>query len=338
MSVLNVDALRAHLGVSKLRAKQIDKLAADLGVKTTSIAIYESGGPECDYGHTKRQLTVWGGREVHGITVIRPLDGIEDARIGFSIVVPWHLLMKGQPTKGHMVYGIELRSAAAAEAELKQGGHVSPSEELSSKEIAIRKDGGKARLDAVVRGRIPIYIGKTSVGLANRFKQHIVSSVRGSKTRFHVALGGNDKYYPMIPRMFAIGRADTEEGAYALEEEQIADHGLNPKTYLLNTLHSREAFAKLLAEFPDLATERNREQAEEILAAKAARASAMWDDPTTAEAIICGNGNNFDGQEVRMIRLLGRMGESPVKIAKSLGVAPQRVNKVLTGATYSRVS
>lgn len=318
-------------------AECIDRLVTSIKQSTTSLVlfVYDDGG--WAYETVETPLTHWRDGTAHGISVIYTLAPRDD-RIGISFTVPWHVVQKAAPSTGHCVYAVTLFSVERTEAMLKAGDVVSPLPRLAEKAKEVR---GKTRvpLDALTKGRIPVYVGKTSKGMANRISQHYASACKGSRTPFHKVLSGGDLYEPMMPRVHLIDWADTEDRAYDLEERYIrenAEHG-GETLMPLNVIASRDAIRQLREEHPELWNPARAEQAEELLEAKRLAASENWDDPIYAESVICNNDRNFNAIEVRQIRMMSRIGMPAARIARTLGASKQRVMALLAGRTYGRV-
>jgi len=63
-----------------------------------------------------------------------------------------------------------------------------------------------------------------------------------------------------------------------------------------------------------------------------------WNDPTYAEAVICGRENRLSADQVRKIRYLAALGGSPKQIKEEVGAIDEgQIQRVLAGRTYSRI-
>ena len=65
--------------------------------------------------------------------------------------------------------------------------------------------------------------------------------------------------------------------------------------------------------------------------------AAVWKDDDYAASVICSNKNNFDLERVREARLLASFGWTPDQIAERFACKPERVKRLVRGATYDRV-
>lgn len=63
-----------------------------------------------------------------------------------------------------------------------------------------------------------------------------------------------------------------------------------------------------------------------------------WNDPTYAEAVICGRENRLSADQVREIRYLAAVGNGTEQIKKDVGAIDEgQIQRVLEGRTYSRI-
>jgi hypothetical protein len=63
-----------------------------------------------------------------------------------------------------------------------------------------------------------------------------------------------------------------------------------------------------------------------------------WNDPTYAEAVICGRENRLSADQVREIRYLAAVGNSAEQIMEHVGAIDEgQIQGVLAGRTYSRI-
>ena len=332
---LNTHAVRNHLGLGKRTIKALDFAAALIDREKTSIHIFvfDDGRYEIEYSSTP--FINRAGEWHYGVNVMHPLDQFHDPRIALKLTAPWEVLEHSAPDTGHIVYAVHLQSPERTAAQLALGGPVTPKQHL----VDAAREEAEGAFDIATGERIPVYIGKTSQGMAKRLRQHIDSAVRHASTPFHRRIAGDAHYAPMIPSVFVLDIAKTEQAAYDLEERHIRDsiERYSEKLYTLNVLTARDAIAKLREDFPELFRRANKEQAEELLALRAKNTSAAWDDPQYAENVICNNERNFDAHEVRQIRMLHRLSTPPAAIAKAFGADPVRVVSLLKGRTYNRI-
>jgi hypothetical protein len=321
--------------LSKRTIKALDFAAASIDREKTSVHVFafDDGHYEIEYSSTP--FIHCAGEWHYGVNVIHPLDQFHDPRIALKLTAPWEVLEHSSPDTGHIVYAVHLQSPELMGAQLALGGPVVPKQHL----VDAARETAEGAFDVATGERIPVYIGKTSQGMAKRLRQHIDSAVRHASTPFHRRIAGDAHYAPMIPSVFVLDTAKTEQRAYDLEEQHIRDsiEQHSEKLYPLNVLTARDAIAKLREEFPELFRRANKEQAEELLALRAKNTSAAWDDPQYAESVICNNERNFDAHSVRQIRMLRRLSTPPVAIAKAFGVPPARITKLLAGKTYNRI-
>lgn len=342
-SVLNLKAVKNHLGLSRWQLNALSEQIGLIDPRKQTLRITEARNGdllfEADPYRKLPPRFPWRGKMSHGLCVVRSLSDDLPKEVGYRMTVPWDLVLKGAPDKGHLVYLITLNSVAVQKASLELGGPVIPHEKLMLGSVARQKEKQLYNWELTLDGRQPTYVGKTSQGMSVRFKQHINSMVRGSRTMFHLSMAGVEgRKESMLPSMLAIDSADSSDKAYALEEAHIRSYQNDPNIVSLNSTISREMIAEFLKEFPELRNDiKSIEQAEELLEARKAASRASWDDPDYAEAVICNNENNFDSFQVRQIRMMHRMGSSSAQIANGIGVTQRRVDDLLTGKKYSRV-
>ena len=63
-----------------------------------------------------------------------------------------------------------------------------------------------------------------------------------------------------------------------------------------------------------------------------------WNDPTYAEAVICGRENRLSADQVRQIRYLAALGAGAAQIKEEVGAIDDgQIQRVLAGRTYSRI-
>lgn len=63
-----------------------------------------------------------------------------------------------------------------------------------------------------------------------------------------------------------------------------------------------------------------------------------WNDPTYAEAVICGRENRLEADQVRRIRYLAALGATAERIKEEAGaIDAGQIQRVLAGRTYSRI-
>ena len=334
-SFLNENAVKNHLALPVKLAKNLSSEAKSIDTLSKSVVLTVVSNDHCGFDVVDAPIAMWREQQVHGVSVIHSI-GHRDPRVGVRCTVPWHTVIRNAPDAGHVVYGIELATVSRLLAEIKQGGVVFATKE-AVQEAKLLKKSQDVPLEMVIGDRAAYYIGKTSVGIARRLKQHVNSSVKGARTRFHKAIAGKGCYQPMLPHVRLIDCADTEEKAYDLEETYIQIYMHDGAAYVLNTASTRQAILELKKMFPDLFDARRREEAPEMLQTARSGGVNPWDDPAYAEAVICNNDRNFDSDEVRQIRMLRGLGSSPAQIARVVGAKPPRILKVLEGATYARV-
>jgi hypothetical protein len=334
---LNTSAVRNHLGLSRTHAKALLLEAKKLDFSRQSmIFVAHLDGEYYDFNVTDEPVVQWKDEMDYGVIVIHPV-GFDDARIGVKCCARWELLNRSAPDAGHVVYLIVLDSIARISAEIRHGGYVSPTMQMTVAARDAHQGKQVVPMDAITGDALPVYIGKTSVGISKRLRQHVQSAAKGSTTRFHRAIAGGYGYAPMLPTVTAIDRAATEEGAYDLEEWYIKQYFESRDFGVLNTTHSRKAIAALLEQFPHLFDKKKKEQAEEMLHAARSGGANPWDDPLYAESVICNNERNFNSDEVRQIRMLSGLSSSVSEIARTFSTSPQRISKVIAGDTYARI-
>ena len=257
-----------------------------------------------------------------GITVIHKADFDEILSVPLSAA--WPVVKKGSPDLGHVVYCITTFSEGRYKAMVSTG------------ILPFAKNENSDVLDTKRNGAIPTYIGMTSKGMAERLKQHLYDTASGSMVRFHSVMRG-DKYSPQLPAATIIRQLPTREECFAAEEKEIKEMALLEGTMSLNTLMGAlDASNNLFEKFK---SERNvdPERAEEVLSRLSSASTVNWQDPDYAEAVICNNDRNFDGHDVREIRLLSSLGASPEAIANKLNTSTIRVKSVISKKTYGRI-
>jgi hypothetical protein len=301
-------------------AVELDYFCQAIDLKKTSVGMTIWPDGQCSISAIDNKYP-FNGTFRNGITVFHRADF--DEILSIPISATWEVLKKGAPDFGHVVYCVTTFSQPRFNALVDYGKVVFPTEQR--KEI----------LDTQRGGAFPTYIGMTSKGAANRLVQHIASASKGSKTRFHRVLKG-EKHIPQLPMLNIIRQTQTREACFAAEEEEIKIAAKLEGVISLNTLMGSLDASKLLGEkFNDRKT--CPEYAEEALARMASATSLNWEDPDYAEAVICNNDRNLDGDCVREIRLLSALNLSVDTIASKLDVSKARVISVISRKTYGRV-
>lgn len=331
----NIKACQNHLAVNLNQARCLEHFVSTIDTRKTSVImqVYHDGSCSCQPSSDKLTST-YGSVFLHGVFVRHYLDNSHTDSINFSS--GYDFLKKGMPDTGHAVYCVTTFSSDRTQAiKCMKGVLPMPDEKLIQ---AIKGADTPVPFDAVLKGAIPFYIGKTSKGVANRLGQHLYSALlRESNTKFHRVLRGSDKYQGQLPTVTLIGLEPTEDGAYKKEAIEIKNSVGVPGTYLCNTMGATMALEDLLKLEPKLKGRVSAEYAEELLAIRSANGKLNWNDPMYAESVICNNDRNFDADEVRIIRTLFRLNDSPEKIAKKLNVDKKRVTSLVTGKTYGRI-
>jgi hypothetical protein len=192
-----------------------------------------------------------------------------------------------------------------------------------------------------------LYFGITRQGWAARWKQHLCAANNGSPYLFHQAIRTRDQSDASdgdFHRVVACGLS--YEDAMNLEEELVAKqslypHGLNmipggfagirylgQRGFHGVTPKNWEYRSRLLREFSKYCDRSGKPNP--LLA-------AVWKDDDYAASVICSNPNNFDLERVREARLLSSFDWTPEQIAERFSCKPERVQRLLRGATYARV-
>jgi hypothetical protein len=190
-------------------------------------------------------------------------------------------------------------------------------------------------------GRLPVpvdspnmipYVGKTSVGTMIRLMQHLESAERGSQTRFHSSLKGIScrRYRPHL--VMVSSTHYSSEPAYKAEDERI-QKTMASGAHLFNTALTGSFVARLAKQ----GVVCDRELAEETYAKMSSAALLKWDDPVYAEAVITSHSSRAHGDVIRHIRQLRSFGLGSYEIARNVDVDEARVNKIISGKTYSRI-
>ena len=334
---LNPKALRNHFGLSHQQVKAVVAFADQHDLRGARLVVMESPEGQLTFAEGSGDAEYM-EQTVPCMSVVRSLSKDLDPMVGHQITIPWKHLMKGAPDTGFMVYQIQLVSLPGLIKSVKIGAPTSSTVDFAKQHLLDRAEGKRVTLDGTKPDQALVYIGKTRKGLAVRLRQHIGSMVKGSATPFHRAMRGDSRTYPTIPIMTFVGSARTDEGAYDLEERHIERATLEPTVFCLNSMKNREAIQKLREQFPEAFKTADPEEAEELLFQSKQRMEKMWDDPTFAEAVICNNPRNFDYGEICQIRMMSRMGLPTTRIAKDLSASTPRIEKLLRGETYSRIS
>jgi len=329
----NVEALKNHLGLKRPQVRQLNRFVASIDLNTTSIQVivYAGGGIACTATDEPIAVLSYSNGEkskrVHGTMVAYHDDDVNDYWL--TITAPNKYLEPTAPNKGHCVYQIHTLSPPRSKIIAETGKIPMPKGEPEPNE--------RMPFDFATKGKIPCYTGKTSAGVYTRTRQHIISALSGSNTRFHRVLRGDKKYLPQLPRVHLVNQVENEVDAYAIESKMIETSTALEGIVVCNMIGATMALEDLLKQDPSLRGKVKAEYAEELLVERAAAASEAWDDPLTAEAIICNNPNNFSGHEVRLIRYLARLGVDNDEIATRFDANPKRITSLLNQTTYKRV-
>jgi len=316
---INVSSVRSQLGLSSKAMRMLDKVTGTINTKHNSVRLRVNSSFGVAWALEPIPVCPCeGSPNIHGVSVVFENAGEFDH---FNIGVPWSVVLKGCNSINHGVYLINLYSH-------KTGFRM---DNLSFDDDRIANDYSSHRLFC--------YVGKTSVGLAKRFKQHLYAMKTGKRTTFYRAMRGTDKVQPMLPRSaYLIGVTPTEEKAYELEEKIIEKISSVNNVGLLNVVASRKVLSRLLKQYPEYENKHILpEYSEEYLMELSNKMVEQWDDPEFALRSICGNPNNLDYDEVMSIRLLSSLGDSPILISKKLDIKLRRVNNVVSGKRYTRI-
>lgn len=316
---LNIKAVQNHLGLDRKLAERLDGVISVIDRRKASLIISLGNSSNLQVTEIPVACDTM-SNQVHGIHV--SYDGI------IRLVVPYSAVEKTAPRTGHAVYIVAPASMSKMDA-------ITP-ENLVPQYVLNPPHVGRIPFEMLVKNRVPVYIGKTSRGVAVRAMEHLISAFRNPQTRFHRAVAGNNKTLPMTMSFMLVGSYQNELSAYQAEENEIRKASELDGVYLLNTMFSRQAFdelQKLDKAFKNVAPE----DAEEILARRSAATSKNWDDPEYAEAVICNNERNFDADDVRLIRMIYRLTGSANETASRLGLNSSRVKRLIEGVTYRRV-
>lgn len=190
-----------------------------------------------------------------------------------------------------------------------------------------------------------MYFGITRQGWAARWKQHLCAANNGSPYLFHRAIKGrNQDRDGEFHRVVECGLS--YEAAMDLEEELVGKFSLYPRG--LNMIPGGFAGIKYLGQrgFHNIAP-KNWEYRSRLLREFAKHCdrtgrpnpllAAVWKDDDYATSVICSNPNNFDLERVREARLLTSFDWSTDQIAERFSCKPERVQRLIRGATYARV-
>ena len=205
---LNTNAVRNHLGLTRAHAKSLLFEAKKIDTSRQSlIFIAHLDGATYDFKVLDEPTVQWKEDVVYGATVVHPL-GFDDPRIGVRCAATWSLLSRSAHDTGHVVYQVVLDSVARLTAEMRHGGYVSPTAQMTAAAKTASPGRRKSSPWIVIIGdALPVYIGKTSVGAAKRLRQHVQSAAKGSTTRFHRMIAGGHGYTPMLPTITVIDRS-----------------------------------------------------------------------------------------------------------------------------------
>lgn len=210
-----------------------------------------------------------------------------------------------------------------------------------------------------------VYYGITKRGWSLRFHEHVKSALsEGSRRLFPRKLdelidaraaqisGVKDdrpKLSGFITAICVIGL--DEKSAMDVEEYLVDKYSLSSKhSHGLNMIPGGYEGIRALHRL-SLLTERgflNTDAREELLEAYLQQhpqlgipkpgVAEKWNDPSYAEAVICGRENRLDADQVREIRYLSALGYTLEQITKSVeAINTDQVRRVLEGITYTRV-
>jgi hypothetical protein len=192
------------------------------------------------------------------------------------------------------------------------------------------------------------YIGVTRRGWRARWSEHVRSSERGSRYRFHQAIRHwADRALTVHHNVLACGQTEAE--AMALEEQMVGLETLYPKG--LNMIPGGYAGLKYLRQIGAAgANERVSADDKQDIVNRffetASRkglpnplAAANWCDPSYAEKVICGADDRLKPDQIRNARFLASLGKSTDDIVSEIGARNKpQVQRLLSGSTYSRVA
>lgn len=328
--IFNIKALQNHLALTRSQAWRLDEVAESINFKKVALTVHVISENEMKIFSEPKSGSV----ADNSILAIHAFDlstnAYDDPKI--QIIAPLSILRKGCSDTSHLVYRIDTFSPGRLDGYIKTLKLPEPNLNLIENTSAY-----PIPFDVATRGKVPAYIGKTSVGFANRLKQHLSSASAGSSTRFHKVLRGSDKYQAQYPVCQILASFETESKAYDFEEEQIKKLVSEDTAYCCNTIGSRQAFDNLIALEPRLKNQITAEEAEELLMLRSKNAAANWHDPDYVERVICNNERNFDADEIRLIRSLYAMKMPLTMIAKKFNAPFKRVKSVIERVTYSRI-
>jgi hypothetical protein len=236
---LNLHACVNHLGLSKAQVFLLDEILRDVNINTTSLVVHLSKNDRAidDWTPVDGRLEFNGKKSL--CVSVRYSGFWFDGGPSDCLVLsaPWSAVRKGAPDKGHCVYQVNTSSFSNLSAFFNK-----------NPDASLIEYGRPLDLD---KNTQLVYIGKTSVGVANRFKQHLNCIIKGSNTKFYKICRGLNNYQPQLPvSVGMISQHSVEDDAYDAEEHLIAAVAQNPTLGLLNSVGSRQAFADLIAQFP----------------------------------------------------------------------------------------
>ena len=210
-----------------------------------------------------------------------------------------------------------------------------------------------------------VYYGITKRGWNRRFLEHTKTAL-GSETRrlFPNTLqelirthmdrraGRRSDGVGLSGLVTAVCAAGVDEDAAMDVEEYLVDkYSLASKHPLgLNMIPGGKEGIRRLHELtgPQLGTSKDTEEREDALDRYLAQHPALgvpkpaiaekWNDPTYAEAVICGRENRLTADQVREIRYLAALGNTKEAIRAGVGAIDLgQVERVLAGRTYGRI-
>lgn len=327
---LSPEACRNHLGLNNQDIRMIDDMLDSIGGISKSLFVRYFANGNVGWEPDDNQIKF--NRKMSPCLRIlyEGAYGSDDPADVFEVVAPWIAIRKGAPHKGHCVYNI-LTSSPSNTFALRMN-----PENDSDKKAWVPMYPGKS-FGKEKQGRTLVYVGKTSNGVFNRFKQHMYSMASGSMTQFYQIMRGLPGYQPQLPiGLTLVSQFENEGEAYNEEEIQIAEISQYEDFALLNTIGSRAAFSELVKKFPG-ERETSPELAEQRLLELSNRTASNWNNPEFAESVICNNPRNFDKFDISTIRLLNKLKVSPSEIAKRFDVPVRRINGVIDARTYARI-
>lgn len=191
------------------------------------------------------------------------------------------------------------------------------------------------------------YIGVTKRGWRQRWQEHLHSAKTGSHYKFHEAIRQHAESQTITHDV--IGCYETEAEAMAAEEKMVGYEtlyplGLNmiPGGYAgMRWLHRIGAVGRGERVSPD----DKHEFVNRFFEAASRKgnpnplAAFNWQNDDYAERVICGGPDRLKPPQIREARYLNTLGLSAEQIATEVSARnTQQVERLLAGATYSRVA